>query len=373
MLYFFAPDASADDSYGNPASIHWAGRKAKAAIDEAREAIARAFGIASEEEIVFTGSGTEAVNAALKGAYFHAVQAGKRFHLITSAVEHEATLETARFLESLGARAYFLEVDRDGQLSETQLENLLASLATDPENFTVVSLMAANNETGVVFPIRRIGKKCQRYHALFHVDAVQAIGKLETPFSVGDSLAQLVSFSAHKIGGPKGIGALYIQRGLKLVSLLHGGAQERRRRAGTQNVAGIVGFGKAAALLDPEETARMKELRDYLEAEVERLVPDVRIQGKKSPRLVNTSNLLFRGVRGDSLLMSLDLEGIAVSTGSACASGTVNPSHVLLAMGFDKEEAKSAIRISLGAQNTRAEVDHFLSVLPQLVERIRAK
>ena len=373
MLYFFAPSEEAGAIYGNPASIHWAGRKAKAAIDDARERIARALGVESEEELVFTGSGTEATNAALKGAFFYATQSGKKFHLITSLVEHEATLETARFIESLGGQAHYLEVDQSGQLLAGQLETRLGELAADKANSVLVSLMAANNETGVLFPIRAIGELCERFGALFHVDAIQAVGKTEAPFSVADSLAHLASFSAHKIGGPKGVGALYVRRGLKLVSLLHGGAQERRRRAGTQNVAGIVGFGTAAELLDEESPARTRELRDHLESVLAQRLPGVKIQGKAAPRLVNTANLLFSGVRGDSLLMSLDLEGIAVSTGSACASGTVNPSHVLLAMGFSKEDATSAIRVSLGSQNTHAEVERFLGVLPALVERILSK
>ncbi len=373
MLFYLAEADSLDAGFGNPSSIHWAGRKAKLALDEAREKIAIGLGIESEEEIVFTGSGTEATNAALQGAFFHATGEGRAFHLITSKVEHEATLETAKFLEGRGAHVTRVSVDGSGQLKLEELEQALATAQQDKGARILISMMAANNETGVLFPVLEVARLAERYAADFHLDAIQAPGKVMPHFKLSETGANMASISAHKFGGPKGVGCLYLKRSAKLVSFIHGGAQERKRRAGTHNVAGIVGFGEAVASLASEQATALGELRDRLEKGAKERIPNVLVIGESSQRLTNTSNLLFRGVRGDSLLMSLDLEGIAVSTGSACSSGTVNPSHVLLAMGFPKDEATSAIRVSLGPANTRGEVDRFLEVLPQVVKRIRGQ
>jgi len=356
-------------SFGNPSSIHSVGRQAKTALDSARDTIASALGIDDPDELCFTGSATEAINTALKGFYFHhQAEAKKEVRIITSLVEHEATLETVRFLAGLGAEVEFLRVNATGELDLAELETLLKSNSGQAD---LVSLMAANNETGVIFPWEAAAALAKKYGAHFHLDAVQAPGKLPG-FSLQGSLVDLVSFSAHKIGGPKGVGALVVKRGSKLSSLLHGGAQERKRRAGTVNVLGIASFAAAAEALALRDLARVDALRASLEAKVLEKIPGAQIQGAKaSRRLVNTSNFLFDGVRGESLLMGLDLEGFAVSSGSACNSGSILPSHVLLAMGFDKAAASSALRVSLGAGNTEEEIALFLTSLEKVVARIR--
>ncbi len=353
-------------SSGNPSSIHSFGRQAKVAVDQGREQLAAALGVQDPEELCFTGSATESINFALKGLYFHSQQAGQRFHLITSAVEHEATLETAHFLQTLGIELTILPVDRHGRLDLTQLQETLAQRKGEA---VLVSLLAANNETGVVFPWQEAAALTKAAGAYFHLDGVQALGKL-AGFSLGNAV-DLASFSAHKIGGPKGVGVLYIRRGTKLLNLLHGGAQERKRRAGTLNVAGIAAFGAAAAALGQEKIAQTDRLRLLLEGEV-RKIPGTQLQGEAAPRLANTSNFLFDGVRGEALVMGLDIEGFAVSSGSACNSGSILPSHVLLAMGLDKLAARSALRISLSSQNTEGEVRAFCAALERVVARIRS-
>jgi cysteine desulfurase len=360
-------------SFGNPSSIHWAGRQAKTALDSARDSIAAALGLDDPDELCFTGSATEAINTALKGFYFHhqAEQGNGKapnVRIITSLVEHEATLETVRFLATLGAEVEFLRVNAEGELDLSELESLLKNNSGQAD---LVSLMAANNETGVVFPFQEAAAISKKYGALFHLDAVQAPGKLPG-FSLQNSGADLVSISAHKIGGPKGVGALIVKRGTKLTNLLHGGAQERKRRAGTVNVPGIAAFAAAAEALPSRNLGDTDRLRSSLEARVLERIPGSQVQGAKaSRRLVNTSNFLFDGVRGESLLMGLDLEGFAVSSGSACNSGSILPSHVLLAMGFDKLAASSALRVSLGAGNTEAELSLFCDALERVVGRIR--
>lgn len=355
-------------AFGNPSSIHASGRRAKALVDDAREQLAQAFGISDPDELLFTGSATEATNTALKGLFQWAKKEGRDFHLLTSAVEHEATLETARFLESEGARVEVLSVDGEGRLDLEGLEQCLKRRAK--ESLCLVSLMAANNETGVIFPWAAAARMAREFGALFHLDAVQAPGK-QPDFSLADTAVDLASFSAHKIGGIKGVGALYVRKGLKLVSLLHGGAQERKRRAGTLNVPGIVSFGAAAAALSERSLGAMESLRNELETSVRERIEGVTVLGAGASRIVNTSNLLFDGVRGEGLVMGLDLEGFAVSSGSACNSGSILPSHVLLAMGFDKSAAQSAVRVSLGPQNTLAEIHAFTEALEKVVRRIR--
>lgn len=370
LLLYSSTPASADPNFGNPSSIHWAGRRVKSVVDNAREDIARAFGIDDPEALFFTGSATEATNTAIKGVFFSALKHRKTFYLITSEVEHEATLETARFCEELGATVVRLPVAANGLLDSAALTAALAAAPADA--FRLLSVMVANNETGVVFPWEDIARQAHAAGFLVHLDAVQAPGKLPN-FALKNAPVDLASFSAHKIGGPKGVGALYARRGVKIESLLHGGAQERKRRAGTVNVAGIAAFGAAARALAERNLAATAALRDHLESSVRERIPGAHVQGEGATRVVNTSNLLFDGVRGEGLLMGLDLEGFAVSSGSACNSGSILPSHVLLAMGLDKLAAQSAVRVSLGPANTRAEVDAFVDALARVVERIRAK
>ncbi len=349
---------------GNPSSVHWAGRKAKLVLDTAREQLSEALHVQWPEELVFTGSGTEAINMALKGVYFHS--RNHSFHLITSPMEHEATTNVAEFLSSLGANIHYLEVNKQGEIDPEAVLRLLRSFPKS--HVSLVSLMAANNETGLIFPYRQVGEYCREYGALFHIDGVQAPGKMV--FSVQESLADFVSFSSHKIAGPKGVGALFIRKGIKMESLIHGASQERNRRAGTQNVMGISGFGEAAHQLGSCSLEKIRSLRDRLEEGVLSRVKKASVICGDKNRLVNTSALFFKGLRGDSLMMSLDLEGFAVSTGSACASGSLSPSHVLEAMGYSKEDASSFIRVSLGPENTQEEIELFLERLPILVDRI---
>jgi cysteine desulfurase len=365
LLYSSTPEDAAN--FGNPSSVHWAGRRVKSAVDDAREQIASAFGVDDPDSFLFTASATESINTALKGFYFQHARAGK-VKLISSVVEHEATLESLNFLAELGAEVILLPVDSSGQLN---LDELKAAIGR-PSAATMVSLMAANNETGVIFPWEKAAKIAKESGAFFHLDAVQAPGKLPG-FTLANTHVDLASFSAHKIGGPKGVGALFVKRGMKLMSLLHGGAQERKRRAGTTNVAGIASFGAAAEALAKRDPGKVRALRELLERLVKERVPGVSVQGEASPRLVNTSNFLFDGVRGESLLMGMDLEGFAVSSGSACNSGSILPSHVLLAMGFDKAAASSALRVSLGVENTEGEVEAFVAALERVVGRIRQR
>lgn len=376
MLLFFS-----DDHIGNASSIHQIGRISKEAISKAREAIARGFDFTSGEEICFTGGGTEASNMAIKGAFFRAQADARRFHLIINQTEHEATLQSADFVEGLGARVHRLPVSGTGIYDLALLERLLRDLSQDKNNQVMVSQMGANNETGILFDYCAIGglvKEAGGPGAIYHLDASQLPGKVKD-FSIAKSHADLVTLSAHKFGGPKGIGALYVKKGVKLISLLHGGAQERKRRAGTENVAAIVGFGKAVEELATRNIDAIAAVRDYLDDQVLAKIDDVTLLGRDSetgktqPRIANTSNFVIKGCAGDSLIMNLDLAGFAVSSGSACHSGSINPSHVLLAMGFDDEQAQSGLRVSLGPDNTMAEIDQFVAALAESVERIRSR
>ena len=357
--------------FGNASSIHWAGQKAKSVIENAREDLALAFGANDPEPFLFTSGATEAINTVLKGTYFSQTAEGRSFHLITSSVEHEATLESAQFIQKLGAQAHFLPVDAEGRLDLLGLRDLLSQLSSDKKNFILVSLMAVNNETGVIFPIKEVAELCKEFGAWLHVDAVQAPGKMQ--FALRDFNPDFASFSAHKIGGPKGVGALYVKRGRKIEPFLHGGAQERKRRAGTVNVSAIGSFGAAAKALQQRDLAAISLLRDELETRVSAKIIGTHIQGAKAPRVGNTSNLLFDGVRGEGLIMGLDLEGFAVSSGSACNSGSILPSHVLLAMGLDKSAAASAVRVSLGTSNTKEDIHAFVDALVRIVNRVRTQ
>jgi cysteine desulfurase len=377
LLFFLSTPQDPNKNFGNVSSIHWAGRRLKNAVEDARESMATVLDVADPEEFCFTSGATEATNMALKGAYFYFLQhtVGAKpqdFQLVSTAVEHEATLETANFLRTLGATIHLLPVDKNGALSLPAVEDLLRGLKANSKNFVMLSALAANNETGVIFPYEEMGKMCESLGVTYHLDAVQALGKIKN-FSIKNTKADFVSLSAHKIGGPKGVGTLYIKKGKKLVNLLHGGAQERKRRAGTVNVPGVVAFGKAVSLLPERNILALQELRDILEAKVCARIKDSQIQGTAGPRIANTVNFLFDGVRGEALIMGLDLAGFAVSSGSACNSGSINPSHVLLAMGLDKLAAASAMRVSLSPHNTKEEIDLFVDALALVVERIRAQ
>lgn len=351
------------ERFGNPSSIHWAGRAVKGALEEAREQVAALAGC-DPSEVVFTSCGTEADNMAIKGAA--AALSGKGNHIITTTVEHPAVLNTCLYLESQGWEITRLPVDAEGIVAPETVEEAITPRTV------LISAMLANNETGVLFPVSEIGAIAARRGVYFHCDAVQAAGKL--PIDCKGMNIALLALSAHKLGAPKGVGALVVRRGVKLRPLIHGGSQERNRRAGTENVAGIVAFGKACHMaLDSmdAEGIRLARLRDRLEQRILETIPGARVNGHPVKRLPNTLNISFAGCEADSLLLSLDLKGIAASSGSACASGTLKNSHVLSAMGVEAAVAKGAVRFSLGWGNTEGEVEYVLTHLPEIVERLR--
>ncbi|MBI3048765.1 MAG: cysteine desulfurase [Acidobacteria bacterium] len=352
------------DEFGNPSSVHHFGQRAKAAVDEARSAVAALLG-ADPGDVVFTSGGTESDNLAIRGAAEALERTGKR-HLVASAIEHEAVLNTLKALARRGWTTTLLLVDETGIVSPDALRAALT------DETALVSVMHANNEIGTVQPIAELARLAHDCGALFHTDAVQSAGKI--PIDVKALGVDLLSISAHKFYGPKGAGALWIRRGLRLLPALTGGKQERNRRAGTENVAGIVGMGAAAAVARSkmaEEAARLAALRDRLEDGVLGAVPGTAINGARTPRVPNTTNISFDRVEAESLLIALDLEGIAVSTGSACSSGTLEPSHVLKAMGFPPHRTQNSIRFSLGAANTDVDIDQVIAVLPGTVEKLR--
>ena len=351
------------EKFGNPSSIHWAGRAVKGAVEEARERVAYLVGC-EPGEVVFTASGTEADNMAIKGVA--AALAGRGNHIVATRVEHPAVVNPLLHLARHGFAVTWLDVDGDGLLDPQRLEGALT------DRTILVCAMTANNETGVLFPLREIAEIAVRRKVYLHCDAVQAAGKL--PLGFRESGISLLALSGHKLHAPKGVGALVIRRGVKCHPLIHGGAQERNRRGGTENVAGIVAFGTAceiAAATMAEEMARLKLLRDRLEEGVLARIPGSRVNGSRKRRLPTTTNISFVGVEADSLLMALDLEGIAASSGSACSSGTLKLSPVLSAMGIAPEVARGSIRFSLGRGNTEEEIDRVLEVLPGIVARMR--
>jgi cysteine desulfurase len=353
------------DEFGNPSSVHHFGQKAKAVIDEARSAVAELIG-ADPGDVVFTGGGTEGDNLAIRGAA-EALEPTGRKHLIASAIEHEAVLNTLKALARRGWKTTLLPVDESGIVSPDALR------AAITDDTALVSVMHANNEIGTMQPIAVLSAIARERRALFHTDAVQSAGKI--PIDVKALGVDLLSISAHKFCGPKGVGALWIRRGVRLQTPLTGGKQERNRRAGTENVAGIVGMGVAAreaiAKMESEAT-RLAALRDRLEDGVLRAVTGTALNGARSPRVPNTTNISFDRTEAESLLIALDLEGIAVSTGSACSSGTLEPSHVLKAMGFPPHRTQNSLRFSLGAANTEADIDRVIAVLPGVVEKLRS-
>ncbi|HLF84042.1 MAG TPA: cysteine desulfurase NifS [Blastocatellia bacterium] len=363
MLPYFS------DEMGNAQSVHSFGQRAKAAVEKARREVAALIN-AAPAEIVFLSGGTEADNLAIRGIAETHGDHGR--HIITTKIEHPAVLATCEALEAAGYRVTYLPVSQNGIVS---IDDVRQAISDDT---ILISVMLANNETGTIQPIEEIAgvvveaRSRGLDHLHSHTDAVQAVGKV--PVDVKRLGVDLLSLSGHKFHGPKGIGALYVRKGTRLAKLLYGGHHERDRRAGTENVPGIVGLGRAAELartqLD-ERMNRMRELRDYLEQEVISRVPSVRVNGDKQHRVPNVSNLSFDGVDGESLLISLDLKGIAVSTGSACASGSLDPSHVLQALGLTRDEVRGSLRISLGAYTAREEIDYAVCVLAETVTRLR--
>ncbi|MEE9173279.1 MAG: cysteine desulfurase family protein [candidate division NC10 bacterium] len=353
-----------EGAFGNPSAAHALGREAKATLEQARETVAGLLGTADKDEVVFASSGTEADNLALAGTAFAYQERGR--HIITSAVEHAAVLETCTALERGGFSVTYLPVNGHGVLDLEQLRR-----AIRPDTI-LVSLMHANNEVGMLFPLAEIGAITKERGVLFHTDAVQSFGKV--PLDVRHCKIDLLSLSAHKIYGPKGVAALYVRRGVRLQSLLRGGGQERGRRAGTENVPAIVGLAEAARLMFlemPGEGERMGKLRDRFEAGVLARIEGVRVNAQKGPRLSHTSNLTFEGVEAQTLVAALDLEGIAVSAGSACHVGSLQPSHVLRAMGLSPEHVEGSLRFSLGRFTREEDIDSVLVILPHLVARLR--
>src|SRR5262245_12500202 len=352
------------EEFGNPSSVHHFGQQAKAAVDDARSEVAELTG-ADPSEVLFTSGGTEGDNIAIRGAA-EALEPTGRKHLIASAIEHEAVLNTLKALARRGWRTTLLPVDQTGIVSPAALQQALA------DDTVLVSVMHANNEIGTIQPVAELARIAHERGALFHTDAVQSAGKI--PVSVKALRVDMLSLSAHKFYGPKGVGALWIRRGLRVLPLLTGGRQERSRRAGTENVPGIVGMGAAARMASgkmEEEAPRLAALRDRLEAGVLHAVPGSTVNGSTDARVPNTTNISFDRIEAESLLIALDLEGIAVSTGSACSSGTLEPSHVLKAMGLPAHRTQNSLRFSLGLFSTEEEVDRVVEVLPRLVEKLR--
>lgn len=350
--------------YGNASSIHSFGRAARAAVEEAREHVAHLLG-ADESEVYFTSGGTESDNTAIKGIAY--AQQDKGNHIITSKIEHHAVLHTCMFLEKNGFEVTYLPVDPYGRVDPKEVEKAIT------DRTVLITIMHANNEVGTIQPIAEIGQIAQAHCVPFHTDAVQSVGKI--PVDVNAMHIDLLSLSGHKIYGPKGVGALYIRKGTRIVPLMHGGHHERNRRAGTENVPGIVGLGKAAQLAEAgieEHAQQVKEIRDALECRIMENIEHVFRNGHPTERLPITANLSFASVEGESLILSLDMKGVAVASGSACTSGSLEPSHVLTAMGVPPERAQSSLRFSLGRDNTLDDVDYVMEVLPEIVERLRA-
>jgi cysteine desulfurase len=358
MLPFF------ERNYGNASSLHSFGREARKAMEEARAKVAAVLNC-EPNEIVFTGSGTEADNHAIIGVFFANRARGQ--HIVTSKTEHHAVLHACEYLEKHhGASVTYLGVDSHGK---TDPETVKESLTDKTQ---LVSIMHANNEVGTIQPLPEIAAVCREKGILLHTDAVQTFGKIET--DVKKLGTDLLSLSAHKIYGPKGVGALYVRKGTKLHALIHGGGHERNRRAGTENVAGIVALGLAAEVASKEreeQAKRLSTLRDRLWKGIEQKIPNIRRNGHSVESLPGTLNVSFEFIEGESILLSLDVKGVAASSGSACTSGSLEPSHVLAAMGVPTEVAQGSVRFSLGRENTEQEIDYVLQELPPIIERLR--
>lgn len=351
------------EKYGNPSSIYSIARETKKAVTEARERVAKVLG-AQPDEIYFTAGGSESDNWTLKGIAFANKDRGN--HIITTKIEHHAILHACEYLEKHGFEVTYLPVDSDGLISIDDLKNAIT------DKTILVSVMFANNEIGTIEPIAEIGKICREKGIYFHTDAVQAVGNV--PINVKDMNIDLLSMSAHKFYGPKGVGALYIRKGVKLHSLIHGGAQERNRRAGTENVPGIVGLGKAIELANEnmdEHIKRLTYLRDKLIDGLLEKVPYTKLNGHRTKRLPGNVNICFRFIEGESILLMLDEKGVCASSGSACSSGSLDPSHVLLAIGLPHEIAHGSVRLTLGDSTTEEDVDYVLDLLPKIIGRLR--
>ncbi len=351
------------EKFGNPSSIHWAGRWAKGAVEKAREKVALLLNC-EPVEVVFTSCGTEADNMAIKGVATALRDRGN--HIITSRIEHPAVVNSCLYLENQGYEVTWLPVDNNGIPDMNELR------AAITDRTILISMMHANHETGTLLPVQEIGEIAAERRVYFHCDAVQAVGRVPVDFKALN--AGLLSLSGHKFNAPKGVGALLIRKGVKLVPLMHGGPQERNRRGGTENVAGIVALGKACELAHDAitpESRRIAALRDRLETGILAAIPNVRVNGHKERRLPNTANISFGGAEADSLLLNLDLQGVAASSGSACSSGTLKASPVLAAMGIDPIFARGAVRFSLGRETSEEDIDYVLQVLPGIVERLR--
>lgn len=349
--------------YGNPSSLYSVGRRNKKVVEESRESIAKCLN-AETNEIFFTSGGSESDNWAIKGICYEMMRKNKK-HIITSKFEHHAVLHTVQQLEKEGFEVTYLDVHENGIVRVSELENAIR------DDTALVSIMYANNEIGTIQPIKEIGKVCRKHNVLFHTDAVQAIGNVH--IDVKDQCIDLLSLSAHKFHGPKGIGALFVRRGVRIKNLIEGGAQERGRRAGTENVAGIVGM--CVALKDACENIdarckKLSQLRDHLIDSILKIDRSI-LNGDKVHRLPGNVNVCFRGIEGESLLLMLDMKGVCASSGSACTSGSLDPSHVLLAIGLPHEVAHGSLRISLGDENTLDDVKYIEEVLPPIVERLR--
>lgn len=357
MLPFFT------EHFGNPSSIHMFGRDVRKHVDNAREKVAKALG-ASPEEIYFTAGGSESDNWAVKGAAY--ANKSKGNHIITTNIEHHALIHTCEYLEKEGFEVTYLPVDEYGLVSIEDVKNAIT------DKTILISIMYANNEIGTIQPISEIGKLAKEKGIYFHTDAVQAVGSVK--IDVKEQNIDMLSLSAHKFYGPKGIGALYVRKGVKLINFVHGGAQERGRRAGTENVPGIVGLGKAIELATSnleEHSKKIMAMRDKLIKAVMENIPYTRLNGHPVKRLPGNANFSFQFIEGESLLLNLDMKGIAGSSGSACTSGSLDPSHVLLAIGLPHEIAHGSLRLSLGDVNTEADIDYVMELLPEIVGRLR--
>ena len=349
-----------DEKYGNASSVHLKGQEAKRAMEEARSTIARSIG-ASSEEIIFTGGGTEANNLTLKGLFFQNKEKGKN-HIITTKIEHDCVMNAAKWLEKQGAEVTYLDVDKEGFVNPEQVR------AAITERTLVVSVIHGNNEIGTIQPIGEIGEICREKGVLFHTDACQSYTK--TKLNVKKQNLDLVTLNAHKIHGPKGVGALYIRKGIKITPILHGGGHEKGIRSGTENIPGIVGFAKAVKLAKDKHLRHMKKLRDKLIQGI-LAIENTKLNGPKENRLCNNINICFNNVEGEAIGGYLEAYGICSSTGSACSSHTLEPSHVLRAIGRTDLQANSSIRLSIGRQNTEQEINKLLEVLPGIIIKLR--
>lgn len=358
MLPYFS------EKFGNASSLHSYGREAREAIEKSREKIAKKLN-ANPSEIIFTSGGTESNNFALKGIAFSKLKKGNNFkpHIIVTKIEHSCVLNSARFLEKFGCEVTYLDVDRYGFVDPEKFEKAIR------KNTVLASVIHGNNEIGTVQNIEELGRICRKHGVYFHTDACQSFTKED--IDVKKQNLDLVTINAHKIYGPKGIGALYVKEGVEIEPLLNGGGHERNLRSGTENVAGIVGFAKATEIITKESIERMRNLRDYLIKRVLEEIPDTQLNGHPTKRLCNNANFLFRNVDTEAMLILLDNAGISVSTGSACSSHSIEPSHVLTAIGLSPKEARGSLRITLGIYNTKEEIDYTIENLKKIVKKLR--